>query len=233
MRPRFSTFYAIGLSFLVASITARGTPYWVAWEGEDFPENQGWQRFHGPQGAEAIRTLADGAMSIDGIQSPPVYDFARIYGNGNFDPDAEEVFVMRWRMRVDQIAGPYAWDPGVAIVSDELRIVSLLYSYDRIRSAFEGTTVAFAPGLYHTYELRSADMFTYVLTIDSVQTMEGIFVQTVGTPFVVWGDGSSGSSSRTTWDFFHFGVSPEPGTGALSVIMGMVGLCWLRRRRFV
>jgi hypothetical protein len=195
----------------------------VAWEGDDFPENQGWERLHGPDGAQATRTLTNGAMTIDGLQTPPVYDGSRISGNGNFDPDPSKVFVMRWRMRVEQIEGFHPWDPVVAVVSDTLRAADFIHSYDRIRSAYEGATVAFAPGVYHTYDFRSPDTITYVLTIDGAPALQGVFTQTAGVPFVAWGDRSSGVGSRTTWDYFRFGVVPEGSAGAGLLLLGIAG----------
>ncbi|MBK9128815.1 MAG: hypothetical protein IPM13_13595 [Phycisphaerales bacterium] len=125
---------AVTLAALMVTPATLGTPYWYAWEGDDWPENQGWTRVHGPNGAQATRTLASGQMTIDGL-SPPVYDGYRISPYSNYDINGSEAFIMRWRVRVDQIDGPYPWDPSVAVVSHQLRMVSLIYGYDRVRSA--------------------------------------------------------------------------------------------------
>jgi hypothetical protein len=34
---------------LWGSMLALATPYWVAWEGDDFPENEGWLRVWGDE----------------------------------------------------------------------------------------------------------------------------------------------------------------------------------------
>lgn len=229
MRPRFSTFCAIGLLLLVASITARGTPYWVAWEGEDFPENQGWQRFHGPQGAQAIRALADGAMLLDGL-NPPVYDYYRIEDIIHFNPDLGETFVMQWRLRVEEVT-VFPNDPSVALVSEGSRMVGFSYERDRVRSSLESLYFPFEPDVFHSFELRSSEMHTYTFWLDGILVHNGIFTQSVGPAFVAWGDGGNFAGSRTTWDYFRFGVVPEVSSGVTAAVMGITGLCWSRVHR--
>jgi hypothetical protein len=63
-------------TFMLAAVLALGAslaaaePYWVSWEGDDWPENQGWTRVWGNwdglyEGPGAYRTLDSGILTFD------------------------------------------------------------------------------------------------------------------------------------------------------------------------
>ena len=54
-------FTAAALGTLV--IPAGAEPYWIAYEGNDFPENEGWERY--VTGPPAVRWLEDGSLFVD------------------------------------------------------------------------------------------------------------------------------------------------------------------------
>jgi hypothetical protein len=208
---------------------AGADPYWIAWEGDDFPENQGWTRVWGNwdgqyEGPGAIRTLEDGILTYDSLYDDGVYDFSKIYRPGQMDPGPGEVFVMEWRLKVDQVEGWFT-DPGVVVSSDEAWVLGLDFGYDRVFSAFEDyLEIPFTPGVFHAYRVVSADMRAYDLFIDDELAHYGTFKHLVGPSEVGWGDGVQGAASLHRWDYFRFGVVPEPSSAWL------LGLALVARR---
>src|SRR5262245_8452493 len=138
----------------------RAEPYWIAWEGANFPENEGWERRVNGDGP-AQRTINDGVMTIDGSWSTQVDDYYRMLQPVN--PWMNEEFVMEWRLKVDEVIGnPLAlYDPGVAVFSDDDWTVSLLFGVDFVRSFHEDWEAPLEPGVFHTFEFRSVDMRNY------------------------------------------------------------------------
>ena len=64
---------------LLGTQVAGATPFWIAYEGDDYPENQGWERVygdeHGPNSGGAIRSLADGIFTEDSLHDDQIFDF--------------------------------------------------------------------------------------------------------------------------------------------------------------
>lgn len=214
----FAALFAFG-----AAATSRATPYWIAWEGDDWPEKQGWTRSYGtlnnPGGGQALRTLDDGVLTIDGMQGIGVYDTNSKDLPGALDPDPGEMFMARWRMRVDSVTlPPHGWDPLVAVIADEPWVVHFLYSQDRVWELSQNVEVEIAPGVFHLYELRSTDMRSYMFYVDGDLVLSGHFDPTVLTSRVAWGDGATPAESCTAWDFFEFGVVPEPTALTMAVV---------------
>jgi hypothetical protein len=193
----------------------RAEPYWVAWEGNDFPENEGWRRRVNGEGP-AMRTLADGIMTIDGLWSTQVDDFYRM--ERTLDPDPGELFVMQWRLRVHEVIGSplTLYDPGVTVYSDDDWTVSLLFGTDFIRSFHERLEIPMQPAVFHTFEFHSRDMRSYELLLDGALIHVGSFWEPTFTQSRIdWGDLARGSASLSDWDYFRFGVVPEPTAGLL------------------
>jgi hypothetical protein len=206
-------------------------PYWFAWEGNDFPENQGWERMHGPNGAQAVRTLNNGLMTIDGIQGAGVYDTNFMDRPGMVNPGLGERFIMRWRVRVDDIVPSTGLDPGVAVLSDDAWIASFVYYKSHLLLGGTSYVVQFQPDVFHTWEFRSDDMRWFDLYLDGALALRAGFrfhgitlVSRVG-----WGDVASPSESRSTWDYFRYGVVPEPHSVVLlALTMAMARPRWPR-----
>lgn len=214
---------------LLATSGVRADEYWIAYEGNDFPENQGWT--HRVFGGGAIRFLDQGHLVIDSRASTQIADFYEIERPGNIDPDPGELFVMQWRLRVDEVSGPSPYDLSVGVDSDESWLVGFQFAEDHLISAFEsGVVIPFAPGEFHAYELRSFDMRTYDFFLDGQLVRRGSFRQLVSTSRVGWGDGTQGAASLSRWDYFRFGVVPEPGSAFLFA-SALVALRVFRFRR--
>ena len=206
------------LATIVPSATA--DPYWIAWEGDDFPENQGWERhwgdYDGPgHGEGAIRALEDGILTYDSLFDIGVYDYSRMELAGQVDPGPGETFVMEWCLEVGQVTGHWPRDPGVVVFSDEAWSLALTYGEDHIFSDFERVVIPIVPDIVHDYRVTSMDMREYTLYIDGVAVREGQFVEVSSMSEIAWGDFGQGAGSLHHWDYFRFGVVPEASTGFL------------------
>jgi hypothetical protein len=196
------------VTLLLVVGAARASPYWIEYEPGNghFPEEEGWQRITLHGGDQ--RSLEDGWLVMDGMASPNIQDYYRMSMPGALDPASGEEFVMQWRIGIDELQWYY--DPEVDVFSDQKWAVSFLMSLDTIYSTFEpGVSAPFESGLPHTFELRSADMRTYVLSIDDVPAIYGNFWLSLWDSRVFWGDGVNGGASLARWDYFQFGVIPE------------------------
>jgi len=199
---------------------ARGEPYWVAYEGDDFPEIEGWTRVVG--GGGSARSLEHGALVLDSLEGDLLVDFYRM--QRPIDPGPGELFRMEWRARFDMVAP--RTDPGVGVFSDESWVVGFEFSDFDMRSVFEpGVTASFAPGVFHEFELLSPDMRGYEVYIDGVLALTGAFDHVLTKSEVRWGDGVQGAHSISRWDYFRFGVVPEPGTAWLALCAISLVIC--------
>jgi hypothetical protein len=220
------------LVFALGIAQASATPYWVAWEGDDYPEDRGWERIHyGDDGPAANRSLHDGVMTIDGLASIEIIDSYVI--ERALSPTPGEMFIAQWRLRVDEVlANPIdPFDPGLAIYGDDGSGFDMHIGRDRFNLPYEHRTIFFQPGVFHEWELRSADMSTYALYMDGALQHSGLFAGPgAGGSQVYWGDFIAGAASLSDWDYFRFGVVPEPNSGSLLLALLFWGRATSKRR---
>lgn len=196
------------------ALPAGAEPYWIAYEGNDLPENEGWNRYWGNadgeyQGPGAHRTVEDGILTMDSLYDMEVYDFAELTLPGQIDPDPGEMFIAEWRLKIEQVDGRV--DPSICISSDTAMVLGFEFDEDSLISVFEDfRETPITPGAFHEYRLISSDMRLYELSIDGVLAVEGNFEQNLATSYIAWGDGCTPAASRTQWDYFRIGVVPEP-----------------------
>lgn len=220
----------VGVVGAVLAAPAGAAPYWVAWEGDDFPENEGWERVSGPQGAQANRTLANGVLTYDSLFDIDVFDFSRMTMPGKFTVEPGETFVVQWRLRVNEAYGVLPYDPGFALSSDDDWSLGMTFGLSELKFAFVGGLVSYTPNAFHEYEVRTDDFRAYRLYIDGDLVNEGSFFEPSPVRSqIAWGDAVQGARSLANWDYFRFGVVPEP----TSVLLTGVGLLItsLRSRR--
>ncbi len=192
---------------------ALGEEYWIAWEGDTFPEEGEWNRTYGNwdgqwQG-QAYRTLQDGILTIDSLHDQGVCDYYWIERPGAIDPGPGEVFVMEWSLRVDKVDPMYPsvpYDPEIAVRSNDTYGIALSFGVDRIYSAFEHIVFPLDMTVMREFRVVSADMRTYDLYVDSVLFHSGEFVDVNSDSYVAWGDSIQGSASLHDWDYCRFGV---------------------------
>jgi len=211
---------AIGLCAAALASLAHADRYWVAYEGDDYPENEGWERLNFGDGP-ANRTLENGVLTIDSLWSMNISDFYRL--ERPLNPGSGETFVMEWRLRVNEVVdnGPRLVDPSIGLFSDDDWGLGFEFGVDSLRSVFEDdVTYLFDPGHFHEYRASSADMRTYELFMDNELIHDGLFWEPASTSSrVAWGDGIQGAASSADWDYFRFGVIPEPASGLLAAMM--------------
>jgi hypothetical protein len=218
------------LVFVVAALgvmvtQARAEQFWITYEGNDFPENEGWTRhFTDPP---PQRWLEDGNFFIDSRADPHTTDNYTVYfDEGGVDPEPGETFIMGWRLKVHE-ATPWE-DPGVYVISDDLYSLAFLFAEEYLLSLYEPEVyVEFEPGVFHEFELRSPDMRRYELHMDGHLVVEGVFFEGFFSPYVGFGDIVHGGASLAAWDYFRFGVVPEPA----ACLMTSICLPLLCRRR--
>jgi hypothetical protein len=224
-------FAAVAIAGLMA-LRAEAAPYWIEWTGDDgiWPEQQGWERvwgnwqgqYHGPG---AYRTLEGGVLTYDSLYDDGVYDYYRMFRPGQTDPEPGEVFVMSWRLRVEQVVGLAC--PSVFVSSDDAWVLGFVYAVDHMYSVFENfLSIPFSPGGFHSFQVLSTDMRSYDLFIDGQLARHGAFQANIGPSEVGWGDDGQPAAGLHRWDWFAFGVVPEPGS---LVLLAFLGACCGRR----
>jgi hypothetical protein len=193
---------------------------------EEFGWTRNWGNWHGQyQGPGAYRTLEDGILTYDSLYDPGVFDTSNIERPGQIDPGPGEMFVLEWRLQVDEVVGTS--DPAVGVASDTGWIVGFGFSETSVTSFFEGfIQIPIAPYAFHEYRLVSSDMLAYDLFIDGAWARRGSFWESSTYSEVGWGDATQGAASRHEWDYLRFGVTPEPASLAL-----LLPLCAWRRGR--
>jgi hypothetical protein len=225
---RMLTFVLAALGLLVAQAGAE--EYWITYEGNDLPENEGWERHWGNrQGAHqggAIRTIDDGVLTLDTLYDEGAYDFAKLVLPGQFTPGPGETFVVEWRGMVDETLGDH-YDAAVGLRSDDAWTVGFGIFTDHIVSKWDdNVSIAIAPGVFHDYRILSTDMRSYALFIDDELAHEGPFVQRVMASSIGWGNVVSGASSRSHWDYVRFGIVPEPCSISMFLVLSAFFARW-------
>jgi hypothetical protein len=204
------------VALLVAA--AQAEPYWIAYEGDDYPENCGWNRAYGdgvhvPPQDEPDRWLDDGVLWVDTSRNPLLWEYYEI--DRQINPGSGELFVAEWRVMLDLHSGLF--DGTVVIARDGVPgdvAMTLLNGYLLLKN--EDVLIPITPGQFHEYRFQSWDMEGYELYIDGQLSYVGQFwTVTPLDSFVAWGAGVQGASSTSGWDYFRFGVIPEPSSFVL------------------
>jgi len=201
------TWVAVLAGLLLGGSVALAEPYWLAFEFDDpndLPQGDGWLRRYQPQ---PFGVVENGVLTYDS-NDPQSYDYFEYSRPGALDPGPDEAFVVEWRLRTEWVS--YWGDPGVSVMSDDAWVVTLVFDIDEIHSFHEYVDIPIPPGDWHIYALVSADMRTYELYVDGALAREGWFAHRFATSVLDWGDSAQGAASRHHWDYFRFGVVPEP-----------------------
>jgi hypothetical protein len=223
---------------LAVAASAVGEPYWVAWEGDSLPEEQGWTRSWGDwsglyHGVGSVRTVADGVMTMDSLYDFGVFDY--VHMERSMDPGPGETFVAEWRVCVDAVvsAGPPHEDPVVTIYSDQHTLLAFGYWPDGVRSLFEPDLfVPLTLGAFNSFRVESTNMQEYTFWVNGLFAFAGNFHGTPGSSEFAWGDSVCGVASLTRWDYLRFGaVIPEPSTAVVLLLGACCAAARLRRAR--
>jgi hypothetical protein len=201
---------AVLIVALASAGAALGTPYWIAYEGNDFPENGGWLRMwgdeQGPEHGGDQRSLDGSILTVDGLANDQTYDFSLMQRLIN--PGPGETFRAEWRAAVDVRSDPC--DVGVVIARDD----PPGHVAFRIGPSYvlaNGVAIGLQPAEFHTFVFSSSNMQLYQLLIDGAIYYENSFdSDSILHSYVTFGDGVMGQRSLSRWDYFRFGVVPEP-----------------------
>jgi hypothetical protein len=232
MRP----FVWVGGLLALVSGAAHASPFWIAWEGDDWPESVGyvrsWGNWNGPNQGGAVRTLENGALTYDTLYDPGAYDYYYRDDLPGLELQPGETVVLEWRMKIDQAYS--GGDPGLSLKSEDGWALGYTIAEDRIRSIFENDLeIPFVPYVWHDYQVVSSDLRAYDLFIDGSLAHQGSFGYVFpGAPHVGWGDAGQNftSGSYHSWDWFRVGVvAPEPGSLLLSLLAWVTA--WRGARR--
>jgi hypothetical protein len=209
-----------------AACPALAEQYWIAYEGDDFPENVGWDRHwgvHVPPGdpnSVPERSIDDGVFVLDTTCDIWLYDYYEI--DRAIDPPPGELFVAEWRVTVEtQLVW---WDACVVIARDDPPgDLGFLFGPDTLFVEETDETYEIGPGA-HAYRFESWDMDEYLLYVDGALIHEGAFQTPSGLQsFVAFGNAVAGGSSISRWDYVRFGVVPEPSAFLLLGCLVMTG----------
>ncbi len=216
--------------FLLASV-AGATPYWYKWDGTDWPENQpGWYRiwgnYDGAGQGHSNRSLVDGTLVFDNLHDVGLYDGVARNFSGTMNPEPGEVFVAKWRIRIDAVVGG-EYDSTVGLFSDDGWGIGIRMAFDRLmRGPGHSLLITtYEPQVFHAVEFRSWDMREAQLWLDGTLVFTGPLAHPTTSGYVAWGDSVMGAGSRAAWDYFEMGVRsevPEPHPIALLVVAGGV-----------
>lgn len=210
---------AVGASAVVAE------SYWIAYEGDQFPEAVGWRRFfgneNGPLQGGAERSLREGVLTLDSMRHDQIFDFYEV--QRRIDPGPGEVFIADWRVRIDPLSDP--GDVGVVIARDEPPgHIYVEHAPDGILIEPGHEWIDLSPGVFHSFRVESTDMHAFKLFVDGKPTHSGSFDPvSLLSSLVNFGDGVQGARSLTHWDYFRFGTAPEPAS-ALSLLLAAIVL---------
>ncbi len=224
--------FALGLTLLLvatllaAALPAAAAPYWVGYEGNDFPENEGWWYIW--YDIPAQRSLVDGTLVLDTRSDPHIAEYYQ-WPSEDILPGPGEEFVIQWRVRIDEVDGD--GEPAVVIRADDGWITGFRYGDNKVTTAFTDIEIPVSNRVFHEYEMRSRDMRTYDLFIDGALTLHGDFWHGLMSPGVTFGAAGQGPSSLAAWDYVRFGVIPEPYGISAGVIGSVFGCRLLLRRR--
>jgi len=217
----------IMLAMLLGAVTARASPWWVSWNGDAYPETEGWTRWSSDPPAE--RWLEDGKLFIDSRAVPGAYEEYGQERPAQMTLAPGETFLMSFRVKVDDVIGTGHTDPGVWVWSDDQWAVGFDLGVDIIWSDYEPTKWAsFTPGVFHDFLAASPDMRSYTLSIDGIPALEGSFCESLFYgPGAGWGDVMSGRS-LSEWASVECGVVPEPS--GILCMLGALCSCFRLRR---
>ena len=212
---------------LLPAVRAAATPYLIAYEGDVYPEQAGWERHINAGGA--VRSLDNGVFTLWGFDDIMISDQYAYNMQEQLNPDPGEYFFAEWRMRL--LPESDGSDVGVFMATDGAqRAFDSIYSTIRYRSTRDAREILLDTTVFHTYRLRSFDMVDYSMFIDDELAWQGYFgVGTTLSSVVAFGDRFIGSASGSEWDYFRFGVTDVPAPESLVLIL--CGLPLVRRRR--
>jgi len=212
----------------------------VSFEGNSFPEDDGW--FRDDRLYRADRHLADGWI----VQTPRVIVVdGRPHGQDDFywQPlaqfDGASGFFLEWRMDTTGLREEMFDVAPAVIVLGGLRGILYHFTIARDQVSFfrdpyiPSVWVDIEAGVPHDYRLELYGDELYELFIDGALVDSGVPEGAYPTEDseIVFGARATYVDSTTRWDYIRFGTIPEPTTGALLLTGAALVLVNRRRRK--
>ena len=233
----------VALAGWLPMLPSVAAPFWYKWDGSRYPEEDpGWFRLwgnhQGPQQGQSNRTLINGTLEFNNVHDVGLYDGVHQNFYGTLNPAPGEVFIAKWRLRVDQVVGNpiYPYDPSLGLFGDDGWGTGFSHGVDRVKvGIFYSTSVIvpFAPYVFHAYEMRTWDMRTFEFYLDGNLAHVGPLDHPVTSGYVAWGDSVVGSGSKAAWDYFEMGVRtevPEPSGLMMAIMLALHRARWSRSK---
>ena len=204
------------------SLPASAEEFYLRYDGNDFPENEGWERRFSDPGGQIKREIDNGVFRLDTRASTSIYDGYVIQSEA-LDLLTGEELRMSWRMETIETQTPY-WlsDVVVGLTNAEAAYVQLLIAPGFVREGdLPGGDPAhlylFDVGVPHTFSFVTTDMQEYDLFVDDEFAFHGLFDSSalIGPLHAWFGDGAVGLSSLSQWDWIEIAVVPEPACASL------------------
>ena len=233
---RMLLFGTLILGLLVSP--ARGDPFFLRYDADNFPEKAGWERYtYDPEGG-LIRTVEDGIFTIDSRRSAYTADFYHRHVPA-IELNLGEELRLEWRMRT--LETDTTWkrtDVVVGIGNLEEEFVEIYLAPDYVAVNEDGIewpehVYEFGQDQWHTFLFTSTDMQEFDLFVDGDFAFHGQFTRhwLLGPNRVSFGDVVTGRTSLSEWDYVQVSVLPEAASGTLALASLAMAFAAVRRTK--
>ena len=215
---------------VVGSLPALAEEFYLRYDGDDFPENEGWERRFSDPGGQIEREIDKSLFRLDTRASIHLHDYYQLHSS-SFDLLPGEELRMSWRMETVETQTHY-WGSDVAVVlaNTEAAYAEFFLAPGFVREGdLPGGDPAhlyeFDVGVPHTFSFVTTDMQEYDLFVDDEFAFHGGFhgYSGSGPCMAAFGDVIDGRSSLCEWDWLEIMVVPEPHTGLLLALCLLAG----------
>ncbi|MBU0638068.1 MAG: hypothetical protein KKB50_04325 [Planctomycetes bacterium] len=212
---------------LAAAATAAADPFYLRYDPDEgrFPEQEGWGRYWDDPEDKLIRSVDNGVFRLDTRGSVAISDLYEAVSDA-FILEPEEELHVRWRMETVE-TGTFmeTADVVVGIVNKDSEAVEFFLapdfvSVDVVPPPGAEHFYTIEPGVVHSYEFVTPDMWEYDLYVDDQFAFHGAFDGYAWRecPRIGFGDAIRGLSSLSEWEYVEIAVVPEPGTWVLALL---------------
>ncbi len=201
------------------------------YDGNDYPENEGWTRYTYDPNSQLDRGVRDGIFTLDTLASGLIYDYY-VVTDPALTPGTGQTLLASWRMRVTDGATGWYWSDTMVVIENEAEEHASFYIGTDFISELGDINIPphllpIEPQVWHTYLFVSDDLLSYRFYVDGVFAFEswlhgGSWSEG---PAVAWGDAGQGAvSSRSEWDYVQVQVVPESSVlTSIAVLFAVTG----------
>jgi hypothetical protein len=208
---------------------ALGDGFYMNYDGDQFPEDEGWQRRYSDPDGQTVRELDNGIFRLDTRASLSIYDLYVIQTDA-LNPQPGESLQIGWRMRTIFTQTDYLHsDVMLFLTNADSAYVEFYLGPDYVSEhdlgggEFEHVCQHGPPADFTSF-LFATNMQDYSLFVDGNLAFIGQFHDYAwsGPFYLAFGDGVIGRSSLSEWDYVEVQVVPEPSSGLLLCLIPLV-----------